>query len=273
MKNNHIFNYSLLKVVAFVFILGSMAASCEKNEVPNPCAGAVPFKATFQILQPIGKDSLVEVDTATINSRITFKAPKGYDSYVWLVDDKPFTNFYLEKDPTQFFLTFPDPDVYSEDYFYNAKISLIAKKKPLLNCLPTDYGIDTISKNLHVKYWFKAPIFGKYFGYYGKNTKDTATVIIALNQRKNDSYIVNINKGCNVPLAAFPSFSYNENTWRIWYVDAQSTYDDRINCFSPIVKATLSANNQDLIVNFSYSPLLPKPRKRIYDTFIGKRIK
>jgi hypothetical protein len=273
--------YSKTLLALMLFI--SIAVSCNKD--PDPCEGVKPFKATFQILEPLGKDSLIEVDTATINKRITFKAPKGYDSYKWLVDDKEFTNIYLEKDPTQFFLTFPS--VYDTNYFYNAKITLIATKKPTLNCLPKDDGVDTISKNLHVKYWYKAPIiFGKYFGYYGKNTKDTATVQIGLTTYTPTTnlriiVISNINKGSNLKLSRDGHFSeYDENGWR-WinagaYYNGSGYYRKDIMFYSPNLTAILSPNHQDIVINFSWTDRnqpLASGYKRVFDTFTGKRIK
>ena len=78
-----------------MFILGSMAASCGKEE-PNPCVGATSFKATFDILEEVG-DTLIATDTAVANNRVFFKAPKGYDSYAWYVDDLKMDNFYIQK--------------------------------------------------------------------------------------------------------------------------------------------------------------------------------
>jgi hypothetical protein len=82
----------------------------------------------------------------------------------------------------------------------------------------------------------------------------------------------NINKGCNTVLKNYV-FSYPEVTWRGFYVNAQTLYSRNIQCFAPIIKATLSPNHQDILINFSYAPDVNKLEKRILDTFIGKRIK
>jgi hypothetical protein len=266
MKNIIIFKYQLFKALALVFILGSIAASCEKDKEPNPCVGAIPFKASFDILEEIG-DTLIATDTAVISNRVFFKAPKGYDSYTWYVDDLKMDNAYLQRDPTQFFLGF----MYPAD---NVKITLVAKKKPLIACFPDDDGIDSITKYLQVRHFLDAPIKGKYFGYYKSNPKDTATVQIKIAFENFDYFIAisNINKGCNKKLIR-RLFSYPNIAWKGYYVNGESLYDPNIMCFSPIIKATLSQNHQDFVVNFSYAPNSDKPNQRVFDTFIGKRIK
>jgi hypothetical protein len=129
-------------------IFGGLVACSEKD--PNPCAGTMPFKATFDILEEVG-DTLIATDTAVAKKRVFFKAPKGYDSYAWYVDDLKMDNFYLQRDPTQFFLGFmyPAKDV---------KITLVAKKRPNLACFPNDDGIDSITKYLQVKTILESPI-------------------------------------------------------------------------------------------------------------------
>ncbi len=266
MKNNTIFTYSFLKIIPFILILGSIAASCEKNEEPNPCIGATPFKATFDILEEVG-DTLIATDTAVANNRVFFKAPKGYDSYAWYVDDLKMDNFYIQKDPTQFFLGFmyPAKDV---------KITLVAKKKPQIACFSTDDGIDSITKYLQVRDILESPVKGRYFGYYKSNPKDTATVEIKVAFVRSDYFIAisNINKGCNTELKNYV-FNYPNVTWRGFYANGETLYSYRLQCFVPIIKATLSANHQDLTVNFSYAPDIKQLEKRVFDTFIGKRIK
>jgi hypothetical protein len=266
MKNNLIFTTLLLKIVTSMLFLGSIAASCNKDKEPDPCASATPFKATFDILEEVG-DTLIATDTAVANNRVFFKAPKGYDSYAWYVDDLKMDNFYIQKDPTQFFLGFmyPAKDV---------KITLVAKKKPLTTCFPTDDGIDSITKYLQVRDILETPIKGKYFGYYKSNPKDTATVEIKVDFVISDYYIAisNINKGCNTELRRYV-FSYPNVTWKGFYVNGQDIYSNRLQCFAPIIKATLSSNYQDLTVNFSYAPDIKQLEKRTYDTFIGKRVK
>jgi hypothetical protein len=245
-------------------IFGGLVACSEKD--PNPCAGAAPFKATFDILEEVG-DTLIATDTAVANNRVFFKAPKGYDSYAWYVDDLKMDNFYIQKDPTQFFLGFMDP---AKD----VKITLVAKKKPLTACFPDDDGIDSITKYLQVRHHSESPIRGRYFGYYKSNPKDTATVEVRVDFVTSIylSAISNINKGCNTELK-YNVFSYPNVTWKGFYVNGQNIYSRRLQCFAPIIKATLSNNHQDILINFSYAPDVNKLEKRILDTFIGKRIK
>ncbi|MFY7787231.1 MAG: hypothetical protein ACOVQA_05095, partial [Thermoflexibacteraceae bacterium] len=138
-------------LVGLVFFgLFACLFSCSKDEPqPNPCTGASPFKATFDILEEVG-DTLIATDTAVTNNRVFFKAPKDYDSYTWYVDNEKIDNFYTQKDPTQFFLGFmyPAKDV---------KITLVAKKKPNLTCFPKDDGVDTVTKYLQVRHHSESP--------------------------------------------------------------------------------------------------------------------
>ena len=259
----------VLRASVFTLLVGScLAVSCNKdNPQPNPCTGASPFKATFDILEEVG-DTLIATDTAVTNNRVFFKAPKGYDSYTWYVDNEKVDNFYTQKDPTQFFLGFmyPAKDV---------KITLVAKKKPNLTCFPKDDGVDTVTKYLQVREVWDTPIRGRYFGYYKSNPKDTATVEIkvAIENFKEFFAISNINKGCNKQLKNNLPLGYSIITWRGCYIDSRNEADEEYMCYAPNIRATLAPNHQDIIINFSYTPDSNKPDKRVFDAFIGKRIK
>ncbi len=160
----------------------------------------------------------------------------------------------------------------------DVKITLVAKKKPLTTCFPTDDGIDSITKYLQVRDILESPVKGRYFGYYKSNPKDTATVTIKVAFEKdrfdNNIYnltISNINKGCNQHLED-DAFKYPNVTWKGFYVNAENSYG-LYQCFDPKIIAVLASNHQDININFSYTFKTATNSKRLKDTFIGKRIK
>ena len=192
-----------LSVVLFAICFISVISTCNcKKEIltpTDPCKDHPDYFPDF-IIRENEFDSTGS-DTILIYSYINFQAPIKYQAYEWKIGSD--TTTYTGPDLTLFFddvNTFPGeiiPVKFFGKGFYDP-------------CLPERHGkTDTVIKSFRIIAWDKAPLIGKYEGYFDsdKNSKQTIEVRYIDTIPSAACYppygcfrLFNIDKGCNITI-------------------------------------------------------------------------
>jgi len=217
-----------LKTVWVLFICAALLTTCKHPEPEirkDPCAQARPFTAGFSIKEQVN-DSLVTTNTVLQYSYVTFEAAGNYDSYQWQIGYS--TEIYTTKQVRLLFT----------EAFGNLPVRLIAKGKPN-PCLAGDNGLDTLTQRMNVVPWSESPLIGHYEGYFDsdRNKVDKQTVTLTFKPNSYDEfgafYLININKGCNVPTIKDGTFDISDvraGVFSAWYGGPSGIFYKWLSC-------------------------------------------
>ncbi|GAB4407716.1 MAG: hypothetical protein OHK0053_34380 [Microscillaceae bacterium] len=242
--------------------LAGLLSTCSP-ETPDPCANAERVKASFKVGQnifvrntetetPFLLDTLVASDTVLTGSVIFTAEDLGAGvSYEWQVGNPQNTI-----SQRQFLLVFQEPVA-------NIPVRLIVRR-PNSPCFADGTDADTLVKYLTVIDRDANPILGTYEGYLLSQPNEIFEVRILRDDLVN-SYIININRGCNPGLFVYGGFVYKQ---LFFFLDFYTAFG----CLTPRGWAVLEENNPDKVrISFQSRAYAAAEAPFVADVFLGTR--
>jgi hypothetical protein len=267
------------KQLYILFIFTLLLVSCKKEQQPNmktTCELSKPIKASFIMGYKVEIDScdntssndyfiLEDTDTC-FGGLITFRSTVCiYDSLRWIIGNNP--SQFTTKEFSLFFT--------EEFEGVTIPITLIAKKSPNKICNPTDDGVDTLVRYLHIKTHNSSHTFyGKFIGH---NIEDGVADIFEIELTSGiitgTVTFINLPQGGNPP-SGFGQLDKQTVIYRRFYFCRDFDFGGHgLNNIIGVVK--YNSNYDSVRIEYSYSIDPAKPNRGSNSrkkTFIGTRI-
>lgn len=254
-----------LLIVLCLSLSLALLSDCKKDPQPaNPCAGKQLPKADFILAEKlVWEDSYFETDKINWVRDLFLRGPDGYKTYVWQVGTN--MNWSTQKNAKVSF----------DKAEGKLKVRLIATREPMLECFPSDDGIDTVEKWIDVientfnKEWI-SPLQGSWEGKSSQYGDDIYTISFVSKDSLSslpeywNHFLYNLTNGCS-------SDSWNTSPGYIaWSGGAAYTRKtDTGRCVFKYIAYTFPQNKDSIVVEYKVS-LSPNADYKPY-IFIGKR--